>query len=323
MNTTPDTSAHTPPESPSTASSRWPSAVAGAAIGVLALTASVMGISAIVGAQDDSPPAAESAANTAVAIRDGLLSDDADTPDKADDVWIDADDEQWAAYDACLDSALGAVDFPNDESKMSEAAWEELEDQFELAEAECESTLPEDVKAEMAAWEPFDSCLDDQLSEVELDKMMELTDEQMADIDAKFSAAEEVCAAVLPAGAAAEYAAFVNFEQCLSDAGLSDETLDDGPVVHIDTMDGEQIIAFGEATGTVTITGTAAGITVETSDVTIVNSSDVEEALDTCEQLLPENLIEDWDDEDWDDEDWDDKDSDDEDREDEGRNEKN
>lgn len=228
------------PEGPS----RRRSALTGAVLGIVALTASVVGVSAIAGAQDD--PATDPAA---AADLDILL--DADDLDDADDI-EDLDDGDWQPFDECIEGEIGDldVDVDVDESALTEEEWEALDDQFEAAEEACRDLLPADALVELEAFEAFD--------------------------------------------------------QCLTDAGFDEAAFDDGPVVFIETGDGEQIIEFGEATGTVTITGDASGVTVATEGVTMIDEGEIDAAFATCEQLLPEDALDDWDDDehdDWDDED--------------------
>ena len=290
---------------------RRPNALTGAMLGVVALTASVLGVSAIAGAQDE--PTTDADPAVAADLDEMDLDDgDFDDGDFDDAVYFDDfDDEEWAAFDECIDGALGPIEEPADDTDLTEAEWEALEAQFEAAEAECNDLLPEDVKAEIAAWEPFDECLDTQLESVDLDieDEAELTDEQWAALDAQFEAAEEACVDLLPEDVKAEWAAFEAFDECLADAGFGEGDFDHGPVVHIDTGDGGQVIEFGEATGTVTITGDANGITVDSSGVTVIDEGEIDAAFEACEQLLPEDVFDmdddfdEWDEDgEWDDE---------------------
>lgn len=289
----PDSEASPNAEAAPAARSRRPNALTGAVLGVIALTASVLGVSAIAGAQDEPTTADEPAAGleAGFALEDG-----------------DFDDEEWAAFDDCIDGAVDGIEEPADDVELSEADWEALEAQFEAAEAECSDLLPEDVKAEIAAWEPFDECLDTELGSVDFDDEADLTDEQWAALDAQFEAAEEACVDLLPEDVKAEWAAFEAFDECLADAGFGEDDFDHGPVVHIDTGDGGQVIEFGEAAGTVTITGDANGITVDSSGVTVIDEGEIDAAFEACEQLLPEDAFDmdddfdEWDDADWDEE---------------------
>ena len=203
----------------------------GAVLGAAALTASVLGIGAIAGAQDE--PEIDDVA--------------------AGDV-MDADDEAWAAYDQCLSDALGSVDEDSldedsiDESTLSDEEWEALEQQFEDAERTCDDLLPEDAEAEIDG-----------------------------DDDGDFADDE------------ADEEAFAAFDQCLTDAGLSD-----GSVVYVEDDAAAQALQFGEGIGTVTITGDASGVSVTTDgDVSVLD----ERAVEACEDLLPEEAFEDADDE--------------------------
>ena len=283
---------------PAAGPSRRRSALTGAVLGVVALTASVVGVSAIAGAQDDPVTDPEPAADLLV---------DADDLDEHEDFEVDAyDDAEWAEFDECLDDALAGLEEPADDAELSDADWEAFEAQFEAAEEACTDLLPEDVKAEMAAWEPFDQCIDDQIGDLDIDEST-VTDDDWEALDAQFEAAEEACRDLLPADALAELEAFEAFDQCLADAGFDDSVFGDsgvdGPVVFIETGDGEQIIEFGDTPGTVTITGDANGITVAADGVTMVDEADIDAAFETCEQLLPEDVFADeWGDDEWDDE---------------------
>lgn len=289
-----DTESPITPDPAPAGAGRRRNVLAGALLGAVALTASVLGVSAIAGAQDD--PTTEPAADT-------------DHGDDAEPGFDDADFDSadWAAFDECLDGILGAIDEPADATDLSDADWEALEAQFEAAEAECDGLLPDEVKAEIAAWEPFDQCIDDQLGDVPFDEDADLGDEEWAALDAQFEAAEAACKSLLPAEALAEIEAFEAFDQCLADAGFGEGMLEQGPIVHIDTGDGAQIIEFGEATGTVTITGDANGVSVSSDGVTVVDESEIDAAFETCEQLLPDAaFFDDWDEGDWEDDDaWD------------------
>ena len=280
---------------------RRPSALTGALLGVVALTASVVGVSAIAGAQDEPTTDAEPAGAEVDGDIDEMEHDgDFDDIDLEDgDMFGDFDDAEWAAFDECIDGALGGIDEPAEDAELSDADWEALEAQFEAAEAECGDLLPAEVQEEIAAWAPFEECLDNQLGTVDFDEDADLTDEDWVALDAQFEAAEEACGDLLPEDIQAEMAAFEAFDQCLTDAGFGEGDFDGGPVVHIDTGDGGQIIEFGEAAGTVTITGDANGISVDSSGVTVIDEGEIDAAFEACEQLLPEDIL-DWDEGEWD-----------------------
>ncbi|MFQ5556808.1 MAG: hypothetical protein ACE5GB_04780, partial [Acidimicrobiales bacterium] len=149
-------------------------AMVGAVIGSLALTGLVAGIGAVgAGAQSDDDPAITTAVITTVAEapEDGLVFDDA----------------EWEAYDTCMAEQLGDLWFEPDLDPFADltddeidaltdaeidALFEEFDAQFpELDEADFErydeadlagrQYLPEDVLAEIQAYEAYDQCLED------------------------------------------------------------------------------------------------------------------------------------------------------------------
>lgn len=131
------------------ASSR--SAFIGALVGMAALAATVVGVSAVAGARGGDEPAAVSAPSTDEGTTDGPMVvtdlDDSGFHDPAFD-----------AFDACLADELGD-------------AWTESpgvpgpridESAFADAEAGCSEFLPDEVLADMEMWEAFDDCLREQ-----------------------------------------------------------------------------------------------------------------------------------------------------------------
>lgn len=138
----------------------------GALLGAVALTASVVAVGAVAGAQDE-PAVDDEAAGAFEAdeMEDGAEIVELDEMELDDDMMIEGlefDDEAWAAFDECLTGQLGDLDEDGfEEQELTDEQWEALEQQFEDAEKACEDLLPEDVKAEIAAFEAFDQCLVD------------------------------------------------------------------------------------------------------------------------------------------------------------------
>ena len=269
---------------------RRSSVLGGALLGAVALTASVLGVGAIASAQDE--PEVDDTAE----VESLATDDDADAAIAIDDF----DDPAWAAFDECITSALGEIglDDTSDDGTdidLTDEEWEALEAQFEAAEQACEDVLPDEVKAEIAAWQPYEECLDTQLGDMEESLFgdaddAELTDEQWQALDDAWTAADQACFDLLPETAKADAEAFMAYDQCLSDAGLGDEM---GAVVFVDDGETGQSIQFGQSVGTVTITGDSSGVTVATDgDVSIIDDSALEAAFEACDQLLPEDLFE-------------------------------
>lgn len=226
-------------------------ALVGVVVGALATAGSVVGIGALAGAQDAPEPTPEKADATAGGFRvAGIVVDGAEIGGSGD--------EDWAAFEECMADQLGDLwlepveieafeEFPGDIDEFppfDEATGQSFKD----ADAACNDLLPEDIRAEMAAFEEFDVCLA----------------EQLGDLD-----------------------------------GPAVGTVGFGTVVHVETPGGFEMIEFGEADGTVTITGNAEGVTVSTDgDVTVIDEAAMEAewaefdaAHEACEQLLPDDLF--------------------------------
>ena len=287
----------------------------GAVLGATALAGTVVGVGAIAGAQDS--PSTESATGAAPAEADG---------DHTDGDWGFVD-EDWAAFDECMADQLGDLwiepeieilggDF--DGLDLGEFDPEEFEGDLEEFFGDLEGdldeffedfeALPEIDAAEIAAWEPFEECIDSQIGDLP-DPWVdgeEPTDEEWEAYDGAWMAAEEACADLMPEEARAEMEAWEAFDQCLADAGVLDDAMFDegvefGPVVHVESGDGFQIVEFGDVPGSVTISGDASGVTVSTDGgVTVLDETALDaewEAFDAaheeCEKHLPEGLIDD------------------------------
>ncbi len=300
----------------------------GALLGATALAGSVIGVGAIAGAQDSpsSDPTTD-AEPTAPEIHE-------------DDIDWEALEEDWEAFDECMADQLGDLwvepeflegDFdgiPFDELDLDELdlegfegdfdeLFEEFEGDFEdfpeiddadieaweAADTACQEFLPEDVKAEIAAWAPFEECIDTQIGDLP-DPWLgseEPTDAEWEAHEEAWMAAEEACADLMPEEARAEMEAWDAFDQCLADAGVFDEGAEFGAVVHVETDDGFQLVEFSDVPGSVTISGDASGITIVTDGgVTLLDEAALDaewEAYDAayseCEKVLPEDLIDD------------------------------
>lgn len=262
----------------------------GAVIGAAALAGTVVGVGAVAGAQDSPSTSSEQAAvSTAQAEADDFTFDD----------FADTD---WEAFDECISDQLGTFEETFDDFDLPELDDATIE-AWDAADRACEEFLPEDIKAEIAAWEPYEQCIDDQLGDLP-DPWVdgeEPTDTAWQAYDEAFEAADEACSELLPEETRAEMEAFEAFDQCLTDAGVFDDGAVFGPVVHVETGDGLQIVEFGEVTGSVTITGDVNGIIVDTDGgVELLDEATLDaewEAFDAaheqCEQLLPEELFED------------------------------
>lgn len=286
-------------------SSRRGALLAGAVIGVAALAASILGVSVLVGAQNDpsldDKPALLDDEPVGDEFDDGEFEDgmDDDEPsgDTDDDMFADErsdeemleDEAEWAAFDDCIDSALGLSGHDSD-SDLTDEQWDALEAQFDDAEQQCLDVLPEDVKAEWAAFAPYEECIDEQLAGVEFpDKdESELTDEEVAGLDATWEAADAACFDLLPEDVKADEAAFAAYDTCLADAGFDEEAWSGGHV-YVESDDDGQSIVFGDAPATVTITSDGTGVSVATSgDVSILGDTEAEAAFESCDDLLPE-----------------------------------
>ena len=282
------TATPTPAAAPETSSKR--TAFIGAMVGMAALAGTIVGVGAIANAQDDTEPTAavESAA--------------ADDTDEGEDRDLDADtsdlfDPDFVAFEECMAEQLGdlwiepefmADELPKDEQKFIDA------------DAVCSEFLPEDVKAEIEAWRPYEECVDNQVGDLD-DTWVNGSEPSDADweaYDAAREAADQACRDLLPADVQAEMAVWDEFDQCLNDAGVGDDEAFGLSSIHIETGDGFQVAEFGDENGSVTISGTAGNLSV-TSDggVTILDEAamdaqweEIDAAHEACEQLLPEEF---------------------------------
>lgn len=266
-----------PNHSPETPSRRRAGMPTGALLVAMALTAAVVGISAVAGAQDSSTDRRKATVEMAKT-----------TSTELDDTTVMLeDDEAWAAFDRCLSDALGPIDEDGiKDTELTDEDWEALEVQFETAEASCEEFLPDDVKSEIAAFQPFDDCIDAQLGDKTIKDETELTDDEWEALEVQWVAAGDACFELLPKEAKAE--AFKAYDDCLADAGLGDDM---GAVVYVEDGEIGQSIQFGEDGGTVTITGDATGVSVTTDgDVSVLDDAAFEAAFEACDELLTEDI---------------------------------
>jgi hypothetical protein len=268
---------------------RRTSVLGGALLGAIALTTSLVGVSAIASAQDDPEVDEGEAAEVAEMSDEDLDGVEIIDVDDADlDGEIELDDPAWAAFDECITNALGDDTFGEaaEDTELTDEQWEALEAQFEQAEQACEDLLPEDVKNEIAAWKPYEECIDGQLGELDIDEDTELSDADFEALEAQWAAADEACFDLLPESAKADAEAFEAYDQCLTDAGFNDDM---GAVVYVEDGETGQSIQFGESTGTVTITGDASGVSIATDgDVSVID----DDAFEACDELLPDDLFE-------------------------------
>ena len=153
-----DTESSLPPTPP--AATRRRGLALGAALGAAALVASILGVTTIAGAQDDpaTGPVIESTIDDADT---GVDAGEAEPlPDFDDNIDWDDVDPAWVAFDECIETALADIDWDSvDENDDTD--WAAIDARYEQAEADCKDLLPDDVKAEWEAWEPFDQCLTD------------------------------------------------------------------------------------------------------------------------------------------------------------------
>ncbi|MEM9519105.1 MAG: hypothetical protein AAGA37_07300 [Actinomycetota bacterium] len=261
------------------------SMLGGAVLGVVALTASVVGISAIAGAQDEPEVDTDNTME---------LGDD----EMGDEIALESEDDAvWAAFDQCIDEAFSALEISEDPD--GEALESELsEEQFGAAEKACEDLLPEEIKAELAAWQPFEDCVDGQIESLGLDEedakegeAIDVEDAELAGMEEQWEAIEAACKDLLPEDVKAQADAFTAYEDCLADAGVSEEL---ATAVYVEDGERGQSIAFGEAGGSVTVTGDSNGVSVETNgDVSVIDDEAFESAFESCEQLLPQDMFDD------------------------------
>lgn len=282
-------------------------ALIGALLGMTALAGTIVGVGAIAGAQDE--PIPESTVDTA--------DDDADDAD-ATSILFDADFE---AFEACMAEQLGDLwvepEIMFDEFDEDDEGDEGDEQAFIDAEEACNDLLPDEVKAEIEAWRPYEECIDGQLGDLP-DPWEEGDDE--ADeaaweaFDAAWETADAACRDLLPDDAQAEMAAWDAFDECLKDAGVFEEKFEGASAVHIETGDGFQVVEFGAAQGSVTISGTDGDLTVVASGgATLIDEdaldarwAEFDEAHAACEELLPEDAFDGFEDERFDEGDLDD-----------------
>ncbi len=297
---------------------------AGAVLGAVALAGTVVGIGAVAGAQSEPSTTSNDAAAAPLAQ---------DTDGEADE-FFDAD---WEAFDECMADQLGdlwiepefdleGIDFDEldledlegidfDELDLEdlegidfdELGFEEVDDatmeQWDAADEACQQHLPADVLADMELWAPYEECIDNSIGDLP-DPWMngeEPSDAEWAAYDEAWEAADAACVDLLPEEARAEMAAWDAFDECLADAGVLDEADMYGPVVHVETGEGLEMIEFGETSGSVTISGDVNGVTVTTDGgVTVLDEAALDAeweqfdaAYEQCEQQLPEELRDD------------------------------
>jgi hypothetical protein len=278
------------------------SALLGAVLGMTALAGTIVGVGAIASAQDE--PIPESSAEPV-----------ADDGDGATSMLFDADFE---AFEACMAEQLGDLwlepevmfgeldDLELDEVELlpfEEVPFDEFDEQaFVDAEQACNDLLPEEVKAEIEAWRPYEECIDGRLGDLPdpwEEGDTEPDEAAWESFDAAWEAADAACRDLLPAEAQAEMAAWDAFDECLTDAGVFDDEFDVASTVHIETGDGFQVVEFGAVDGSVTISGTDGDLTVVASGGATVIDEDAldarwaefDEAHAACEELLPEDAF--------------------------------
>jgi len=186
--------------------------IAGAALGVAAL-----GLAATTaGAADDSPTV------TAPQTIEGdsgtfVFSDEAGDVDG-----MLFDDETWKAFDDCMTRELGDLipqiealeeahlnedgsDHDIDDAAFDAIFNEENEQRFVDAEAACEGLLPQEIQDEIAAFKPFEECIDAAFAGIDdtLKGVDEgnLTEAQLEELEAAFETTEQECESLLPEGA--------------------------------------------------------------------------------------------------------------------------
>ena len=265
-----ETPSPTPSPEPAPASPRRRGSVLGGALlGAVALTASVVGVSAIAGAQDDTGVDQD---ETVEAVELEELSDEdldgaevieldeGDLDEMELDDMGDFDEAAWQPYEECIDTQLG---------DLESSLFGDLEDGEAIAAEELE---------------------DGEALEADDIDESSISDEDFEAFEAAWIAADEACFDLLPEDAKADAEAFQAFDQCLTDAGFSDDM---GTVVYVEDGESGQSIQFGENAGTVTITGDSNGVSVATDgDVSIIDDDALEAAFEGCEELLPEDLYE-------------------------------
>jgi hypothetical protein len=293
-------------ESATTHSKR--SVLIGALFGMAALAATIAGVGAIAGAQDD--PDTE----TTVASTDDADVDETDDTDDADHLAFGEDLEE---FEACMSEQLGDLwidpgEFDFGDLDLGELgghleAFGELDfGELELGDIDLGDIDLGELGGHLEAFGELD------LSELDLGEFGdqfeafgegglafggafpfdEATGQQFADAD-------EACREFLPDDVQAEMAAFDEFGDCVKDAGAFGSDFSDGTVVRIETPDGFQQVEFGEAEGSVTITGTSDGVAVtSTGGVTVLDEAAFDakweafdDAHEACADLLPDDLF--------------------------------
>lgn len=228
----------TPPGPP-----RRRSALAGALVGMVALTGTIVGVSTVAGAQAEPAPV-----DPADAV------DDSETAES-----VELDEAAWQPYEECIDAQLGDIEDPFGDLLESEG----VEGEGDLIEGE----------------------------------LIDLTDAEWEAFDAAWTAADDACRDLLPAEVQAEMAEWDAYDECVGDLGALEDGLGEA-IVFVETGDGSQIVNFGEVEGSVTITGTAGGVTVTTDGgVTLLDEATLDaewaafdEAHTACEDLVPEGF---------------------------------
>lgn len=298
-----------PPEQEASRSSnrsgRRPAAL-GAIVGVAALTAAVIGVSAVAGASSDDDPSLAERTALVAAVGDPAEASPAGG-DASGTSMLSPFDDEFRAHSDCMTEQLGdrwlmpmAPEIELDPDGVEPFEFDEdAERRYREADETCFPLLPLEVRESIEAMQPYEDCLDDALAGVE-DPFLdgdELTDADWEAYDEAFRAAEEGCRDELPEDVRAEFEAIDAFHDCLEENGAFDDAgFAATPMVHIETGDGFQVAEFGEVEGSVTISGTADGLFVEAEGgVILLDEGAMEEqfeALDAaheaCEALLPE-----------------------------------
>ena len=249
------------------------------------LAAGAAGIGTAAAQTDDEPaPSPDETTEAPTADEDGALEDELD------------------AFDACLEGQLGPEPEELDEEALSPADLEAMEAEWDRALDACEQHLSDEERAEMAAWDDFDACLDQSLGgdfwaqEDELfdgeDGLDEAQiDAAIAEMDARFEQAEAACAEALPEDLRAEMEAWKGFDACV------DAALESGPVVIVENGVSVDVGAFGDGAGTITVTkaadgeiGVAADGSASIGEEELFDDVWFQEAEGSCEHLAPEDL---------------------------------
>lgn len=266
------------------------SALIGAVLGMTALAGTIVGVGTIAGAQDEPEPDST--------VIPAAESDEADGDDESHESSL-LFDAEFEAFEQCMTEQLGDLWGEPDIDVEGEIPFDEAdEDKFVAAEEACNELLPEEIKAEMEAWRPYEECIDTQIGEID-DPWVDGEEPSEADWeahDAAWQAADDACRNLLPEDVQAEMAAWDAFDDCLREAGVFDDEFS-GSAVHIETGDGFQVAEFGDLEGTVTITGTDGNLTVTASGGATILDEDAldaewkafDEAHVACEDALPDS----------------------------------